>query len=62
MRKGVNYIKNISKIKIHPKTKKVLLHRPERKMRQNVVMICIFYNYVSSNLTNVPLLFSYLKY
>jgi hypothetical protein len=28
-------------------------------MRQNVVMICIFYNYVSSNLTNVPLLFSY---
>ena len=39
-----------------------LLHRPERKMRQNVVMICIFYNYVSSNLTNVPLLFSSLKY
>jgi hypothetical protein len=40
----------------------IRLHRPERKMRQNVVMICIFYNYVSSNLTNVPLLFSYLKY
>ena len=38
------------------------LHRPEKKMRQNVVMICIFYNYVSSNLTNVPLLFSSLKY
>jgi MFS superfamily sulfate permease-like transporter len=38
------------------------LHRPERKMRQNVVMIYIFYNYVSSNLTNVPLLFSSLKY
>ena len=31
------------------------LHRPERKMRQNVVMICIFYNYVSNNLTNAPL-------
>jgi hypothetical protein len=42
--------------------KKIKLHRPERKMRQNVVMICIFYNYVSSNLTNVPLLFSSLKY
>ena len=41
---------------------KFLLHRPERKMRQNVLMICIFYNYVSSNLTNVPLLFSSLKY
>jgi hypothetical protein len=38
------------------------LHRPERKMRQNAVMIYIFYNYVSSNLTNVPLLFSSLKY
>jgi len=24
-----------------------LLHRPERKMRQNAVMTCIFYNYVS---------------
>ena len=33
----------------------VILHRPERKMRQNVVMICIFYNYVSNNLTNAPL-------
>jgi hypothetical protein len=30
------------------------LHRPKRKMRQNIVMICIFYNYVSSNLLNVP--------
>jgi len=29
------------------------LHRPERKMRQNAVMICIFYNYVLSNLLNV---------
>ena len=26
------------------------LHRPERKMRQNAIMICISYNYVSSNL------------
>ncbi len=34
-----------------------LLHRPKRKMRQNAVMIYIFYNYVSSNLLNVPLLF-----
>jgi hypothetical protein len=33
------------------------LHRPKRKMRQNTVMIYIFYNYVSSNLLNVPLLF-----
>jgi hypothetical protein len=33
------------------------LHRPKRKMRQNAVMIYIFYNYVSSNLLNVPLLF-----
>ena len=32
-----------------------LLHRPKRKLRQNVVMICIFYNYVSSNLLDVPL-------
>jgi hypothetical protein len=39
-----------------------LLHRPKRKMRQNAVIICIFYNYVSSNLLNVPLLFSSLKY
>ena len=31
------------------------LHRPERKMRQNAVIIYIFYNYVSSNLLNVPL-------
>ena len=40
----------------------IVLHRPERKMRQNAVMTCIFYNYVSSNLLNVPLLFSSLKY
>jgi len=33
----------------------IRLHRPERKMRQNPVMICIFYNYVSNNLTNAPL-------
>lgn len=34
----------------------IILHRPERKMRQkNAVMICIFYNYVSSNLLNVLL-------
>jgi hypothetical protein len=38
------------------------LHRPKRKMRQNAVMIYIFYNYVSSNLLNVPSLFSSLKY
>ena len=31
-------------------------------MRQNIFMICIFYNYVSGNLLDVPLLFSYLKY
>jgi hypothetical protein len=31
------------------------LHRPKRKMRQNAVMSCISYNYVSSNLLNVPL-------
>ena len=29
------------------------LHRPKRKMRQNAVMTYIFYNYVSSNLSNV---------
>ena len=39
-----------------------LLHRPKRKMRQNAVMIYIFYNYVSGSLLNVPLLFSSLKY
>jgi len=33
------------------------LHRPKRKMRQNVVMIYISYNYVSNNLLNVLLLF-----
>ena len=38
------------------------LHRPKRKMRQNAVMICIFYNYVSNSLLDVPLLFSSLKY
>jgi Leucine-rich repeat (LRR) protein len=38
------------------------LHRPKRKMRQNIFMICIFYNYVSDNLLDVPLLFSSLKY
>jgi len=32
-----------------------LLHRPERKMRQNAVMIYIFYNYVSGSFLNVPL-------
>jgi len=31
------------------------LHRPERKMRQNAVMIYIFYNYVSGSFLNVPL-------
>jgi hypothetical protein len=31
------------------------LHRPERKIRHNVVMIYIFYNYVSSNYLDVPL-------
>jgi hypothetical protein len=38
------------------------LHRPERKMRQNVVMIYIFYNYVSNNLSNALLLFYSLIY
>jgi hypothetical protein len=38
------------------------LHRPKRKMRQNAVMIYIFYNYVLSNLLNVLLLFSFPKY
>ena len=32
-----------------------ILHRPERKMRQNAVMIYIFYNYVSGSFLNVPL-------
>jgi 2-polyprenyl-6-methoxyphenol hydroxylase-like FAD-dependent oxidoreductase len=41
---------------------KRVLHRPKRKMRQNAVMIYIFYNYVSGSLLNVPLLFSSLKY
>jgi len=31
------------------------LHRLKRKMRQNAVMIYIFYNYVSNNLLDVPL-------
>ena len=29
----------------------------KEKMRKNAVMIYIFYNYVSSNLLNIPLLF-----
>jgi len=33
-----------------------ILHRPERKMRQNTVMSCIFYNYVSGSLLDEPLL------
>ena len=40
----------------------IKLHRLKRKMRQNAVIIYIFYNYVSSNLLDVPLLFSYLLY
>jgi len=32
----------------------IKLHRPKRKMRQNTVMTCIFYNYVSGNFVNVP--------
>ena len=52
-------IENISKMDEESKIKIIreinMLHRPERKMRQNVVMICIFYNYVSNNLTNAPL-------
>jgi hypothetical protein len=31
------------------------LHPPKRKIRQNAVMIYIFYNYVSNNLLDVPL-------
>lgn len=38
------------------------LHQPERKMRQNAVIICISYNYLLSSLLNAPLLFSFLKY
>jgi hypothetical protein len=38
------------------------LHPPKRKIRQNAVMIYIFYNYVSNNLLDVPLSFSCLKY
>ena len=41
---------------------KCRLHRPERKMRQNTVMSCIFYNYVSSSLLDELLLFSYPLY
>jgi len=39
-----------------------LLHRPKRKMRQNIVMVYIFYNYASSSLLNVPSLFLLLIY
>jgi hypothetical protein len=45
-----------------PRPQKNKLHRPKRKMRQNAVMIYIFYNYVLSNLLNVLLLFSFPKY
>ena len=31
----------------------ISLHRPERKMRQNAVITCISYNYVSSSLLDV---------
>jgi hypothetical protein len=34
----------------------------KKKNETNAVMIYIFYNYVSSNLLDVPLLFSYLLY
>jgi len=47
--------KEFSELDENTKNKILLLHRPERKMRQNIVMICIFYNYVSNNLTNAPL-------
>ena len=40
----------------------VQLHRPKRKMRQNTVMSCIFYNYVSGSLLDELLLSSYLLY
>ena len=43
--------KEISKYIYH------ILHRPKRKIRQNAVITYIFYNYVSSNLLNVFLLF-----
>ena len=33
----------------------LILHRPERKMRQNAVMTYISYNYVSNNSLNVLL-------
>ena len=44
------------------KTHAPKLHRLKRKMRQNTVMIYIFYNYVSSSLLDVLLLFLYLLY
>jgi len=34
----------------------------DQKEKLDAVMIYISYNYVSSNLLNVPLLFSFLKY
>ena len=39
-----------------------ILHRPKRKMRQNAVMTCIFYNYVSCSLLNVLSRFSFLLF
>jgi hypothetical protein len=30
-----------------------VLHRPKRKMRQNAVITCIFYSYVSGNWLDV---------
>ena len=39
-----------SHIKYEYDKQKNALHRPERKMRQNAVMTCISYNYVSSSL------------
>ncbi len=55
VRKTIESYKN-SKTGIHK------IHRPKRKMRQNTVMSCIFYNYVSGSLLDGLLLFSYLLY
>ena len=55
---SVDIIQDICSDKFEMETKFDLIITPtEKKMRQNTVMIYIFYNYVSSNLLNVPLLF-----
>jgi GDP-L-fucose synthase len=50
-----NLLMNFNVIKCSYEVKVEKLHRLKRKMRQNAVMIYIFYNYVSNNLLDVPL-------